>query len=178
MSASSVPSPAFVISAVGEAMLGNKKLGIVLFLIIIMSDVVVSRLFSSKKEKTHTENTTDPPKKDLISAVVASVPSAVSATLNVTAYIVFFSALCSCITDITAFFDLPAIFNTTLHGLFEISGGCTKATSLDGFALPLCAALLGFSGTAVHFQIISVTDGKIPLVKYFLLSNPTNKHEY
>ncbi len=168
VSVSSVPSPAFVIGAVGGAMLRNKKLGILLYLIIIISDIISAKLFSHKKEKSYIEYETTTQKKDFISAVVSAVPSAVSATLNVTAYIVFFSALCACITDITSFFDVSDTFTATLHGLLEISGGCAEASSLGWFAFPMCAAFLGFSGVAVHFQIISATDGKIPLGKYFL----------
>ncbi len=169
VSVSSVPSPAFVISAVGGAMLGNKRLGILLYIIIIISNIISARLFSPKKEKCYIEYETNTEKKDFISAVVSAIPSAVSATLNVTAYIVFFSALCACITDITAFFDVSDTFTSVLHGFLEISGGCAEAASACGsLAFPTCAAFLGFSGVAVHFQIISATDGKIPLRKYFL----------
>ena len=166
---SSVPSPAFVISAVGGSMLESKRLGVLLYLIILLSNITAARLFSVKKEKDPTESKANTQKKDFMSAVVSSIPSAVSATLNVTAYIVFFSALCACITDITSFFGVSRIFTATLHGLLEISGGCAEAAGYGGcLALPLCAAFLGFSGISVHFQIISATDGKIPLGKYVL----------
>ena len=169
VSVSSVPSPAFVIGAVGGAMLGGRSLGLILYITVILSNVITARLFSFKKPTAYERPSEKAPKKPFISAVVSSVPSAVSATLNVTAYIVFFSALCACISDITAFFDVPPVFGSMLHGFLEISGGCAESASLPFcLALPLCALFLGFSGISVHFQIISATDGKIPLGKYFL----------
>ena len=169
VSVSSLPSPAFVISAVGGAMLGSKNLGIILYLTVIISNIICAKIFSQKKEQYAPVNEKSTPKKEFISAVVSSVPSAVSATLNVTAYIVFFSALCACITDITSFFELSDVLTSTLHGILEISGGCSEtALSCGELAFPMCAAFIGFSGVSVHFQIISATDGKIPLGKYFI----------
>ena len=54
-------------------------------------------------------------------------------------------------------------------GLFELSGGCSAAASCS-LPLPSVAAVLGWTGLAVHFQILSVIKGKLSSKRYFLVS--------
>ena len=166
---SSVPSPAFVIGAVGGAMLGNKKHGVLLYFAVLLSNFICAHIFFRKNEKeTSFRKNVNISEKCLVSSVVSSVPSAVFATLSVTAYILFFSALCACLSDIAVFFGVSDVIIATLHGFLEMSGGCAEAVSVFDNALPLCSAFLSFSGMSVHFQIMSSTDSSLPLGKYFL----------
>lgn len=162
----SLPSPAFVINAVGGSMLKNRNAGLFLFLLLLFSSsligIVGKRKNNSPTDLSFTNNRDD---LSLAQNTVTAVASSASALLTVCAYSVFFSALCAVINDVL---NLSAVFSALVSGFFEFSGGCAAAASLGGrLALPFVALILGWSGLGVHFQIMSVC-GEISFKKYFL----------
>ena len=79
--------PAFIISAVGSSILGNKKLGVVLFVSHILSSLIICRFFG----KVTAQN---PQNKDFINPIdnfVLSASQTSSSVLSVCAFVILFS---------------------------------------------------------------------------------------
>jgi hypothetical protein len=163
-----IPSPAFVISAVGESMLGDKSAGIMLYLTLLavslITGIIQKFVFKSNPEKAPKYSASLPPENPIVSSLCSSGIS----MLNLCSNIVFFSV----ITEITlSLFSFSSpLFPALLHGIFELSGGCAAASALGSeMALPLCAFILGWSGFGVHFQIISACGHQKDLPAYFFV---------
>ena len=166
---SSIPSPAFVIFAVGEGMLGDRRLGIILWLALFISSVTVGLLIHavSKRELCPAEPV--PVGRGLIASVCDSLQSSAIAMLNLCAGVVFFSVLTRLLSDTLCGILYSPFLRAAFTGLFEISGGCAAAASLASPLSPaLCGVILGWSGFCVHFQIISALGGMKRLFSYLL----------
>lgn len=166
---SNLPSPAFVISAVGEGMLGERRTGIILYLILLSISFltgIVLRFFSSSQEKYEAKAET---RRGLAGAVASSVSSAAFSMLSLCASVVFFSVLAKTLLSAIGAFSSD-LLSAAIGCIFEISGGCASAAALGGkYAVALCAFALGWSGFGVHFQIISAAEymKKLPLYFFF-----------
>ncbi len=166
------PGSAFVISAVGTALLGNKKLGILLYACVIVSSLVTgfsSKLFS--KKNTYRSRPLVISNELSVKAVTDAVQSSALSMLSVCAYVVFFSAFVGCIGALLAPFSLPEEILACIFGFFELSSGVNAAASTGHrlASVVLCAFFLGWSGLSVHFQIMSVSSGRnISFKPYFI----------
>ncbi len=165
---SNIPSPAFVISAVGESMLGDKTAGIILYLTVLAVAVLTGIIQKfAYRRKIQNEKNDMPSCVSSENPIVSSLCSSGISMLNLCSNIVFFSVL----TEISvSLFSFGSPFpSALLHGIFELSGGCAAASTLDSaIALPLCAFILGWSGFGVHFQIISACGQLKNLPLYFI----------
>lgn len=168
---SSLPSPAFVINAVGSGMLGSRRAGAFLFAALVAFSIaagIIMSLPSGKRKGTlpalvpAAEESTG-----FIPTLIGSVNSGADAMIRLCAFSAFFSALYASLSPLTS--RLPDAAAAALAGLFELTGGCTAAT---GCALPLptVAAVLGWTGLAVHFQILSAAGSALSPKRYFLVS--------
>ena len=137
--------PAFIVNVVGVAMLGNKKLGLILFLCMSVTSFIIgimSRLF--KKDDCIPESVTEKSGNSLLQSVDDSVKSIIS----MCGWIVVFSALQFVIKDLF----IPESLKPWVPVVFEVTDGCrTAAKSLP---LPMVAFVLGWSGLTVHGQLM------------------------
>ncbi len=164
------PGPAFVINTVGYYMAGNKSIGIILYFSLVASSLTIGLLsrFVIKCEESFTVKSSESEKNCFQTAVVSSVSQSSRSMLNVCAWVVLFSCLCSLI-ELLPVSDGTDMF---LTGVMEMTKGCEKAT--ETMSLPITAAILGFGGVCAHLQIMpAVTGMKLPL-KYFLCSRIIN----
>ena len=133
---------AFIITATGTAVLKNQKAGIILFVSTTVSALLIAFLssFHYKKIKHPTPSycTTS-----FGEALNESTEGAVKAVLNLTAYIVLFSAISSIL-------KIPQPFVP----VFEITNGIVEHFKI--FTLPELAGLLAFAGFCIHFQLLSI----------------------
>lgn len=168
---SSLPSPAFVMNAVGSGMLGSRRAGVFLFAALVAlslaAGVVMS--FPSRKRKGALPSFAPAAEEStgFIPALIGSVNSGADAMIRLCAFSAFFSALSASLSPLTSL--LPDAAGAALTGLFELTGGCTAATGCD-LPLPTVAAVLGWTGLAVHFQILSVAGKDLSPKRYFLVS--------
>ncbi len=166
----SLPSPAFVINAVGGSMLGDRRTGTVLYLILLVVSFLIGAVICRTRRARAENNDTVSVLKNEISladAAVDSIGSSAVASLKLCAYIAFFSALTAVICRLAA--PSPVI-STLIGGFFEFSTGCFAASGLGTVAsLPICALILGWSGLGVHFQVMSVCPEGTSY-KYFYLT--------
>ena len=158
------PSFAFVISGVGMGMLNSLKDGIILYLSVILSVLLISRIFY-KSVKEFPEPT------HIIGQnfnLVESIRNAGFSSLTVSSYIVFFSAILGIIQNMIKSSILCAIAASFL----EIGNAATLITSLkaeSSSAFILYGFCLGFSGFSVHLQAFEVLPGNISKKKYLTM---------
>lgn len=171
----SIPSPAFLISAVGEGLFGSWSFGLTLYFIAIFVSIVIgmlSRFFFSQYEGEyfcirHSESRSFVGVGVFLDAVSSSAMS----LLSISAFVVFFSMLCEVLEHLLAsvpFFDSPYII-TLFLGSLEMTGGAARAALLGVEGAPLAAAILGFSGLSVLCQFsFACREGGLSAKPYFL----------
>lgn len=131
---------AFIMNAVGFSMLNNQKAGIILFASTTVSALLIAiingffyQIPSGTQGTYYNENISD--------ALNASVQNAISAVLNISAFIILFSALNSIINP-------PEI----LLPIFEITFGISH--NAKNLSLPEIAFFIAFSGLCIHLQLL------------------------
>ena len=178
VSISSVPSLAFLTGFVGTKILGSQRSGWLLWALSVLSTVILAML----KKLLRGKKTGTSPKSPQISraaqkstsfsrAVVTSISRCASSMLIICACVVFFSSVMAALRPILLSLGVePKILNILL-GLLEVTSGTSACAEIEDPAAraSVCAALSGFSGLCVHFQIITVCDGTgISYPKLFL----------
>ena len=158
------PGSAFVISAVGVSLLGNKWLGVLLYACVILSSVivgVVGKLFWRTSDAC-AARARQTGRLDAVKAVTDAIQSSAVSMLYVSAYVVFFSALVGCVGVLLSRLSPRGEVFAIIFGFFELSSGVSAAVGATGIqtAALLCALFLGWSGLSVHFQVMSVCSGR------------------
>ncbi len=169
------PGSAFVISAVGVALLGNKWVGIALYMSVILSSIlvgIVGKYFLGYKKKGEPRSNIFIPRELNVKCITDAVQSSAVSMLTVCAYVVFFSALVGCVGTLLSRLELPAELTACIFGFFELSSGVSEAAALENrvAALLLCALFVGWSGLSVAFQIMSVASGRGISFKPFFIA--------
>lgn len=132
----------FIITALGTATLNNTKAGAVLFLSNLISAILIGFLlsFTDKRIKKEYYSYTEP--AGFGDALISSTENAVSSVLNMTAYIILFSA-------ISSIFTIPQI----LSPFIEITNGLC---SDNQYPLTQLSAYLAFGGLCIHCQLLPI----------------------
>ena len=172
-----VPSPAFLIGAVGTSLMGNRSVGLWLYAACLLS-VLVTALFGRRsfpQTPIAAETTPAHERCSLTTVLTRSVASASTSMLYICAYVAFFSVLSGILGQIFAAFThtdtVGGTIGALIAGFLELSGGVSLAASLPNrtCALLLIAFFCGWSGMSVHMQILSLCDGiHIRIRQYFL----------
>ena len=169
------PGSAFIISAVGISLFGNRRIGILLYVCIILSSIILgifTNVFFNKTEKEPLRGAyVITPSKDSISIFTSSVASSAVSMLTVCAYVVFFSSLVGCISSFLHSLSAPIALRSLVFGFFEMTSGVSIAADVHNIELSLilCALFTAWSGLSVHFQIITICSGRgISFKRYFI----------
>ncbi len=141
----------FIITAVGTVMLKSEKAGLILFISTTISSLLIAFISSFRYDKIKHSDIS------YISipigeALNESVEVSIKSVLNISAYIIFFSALNEMIS-----------FPQRIMPFVEITNGIVNNHKL--FSLPEIAFLLAFAGFCIHFQLLTIIK-KIEM-KYF-----------
>ena len=160
--------PAFIVGAVGVGVFGSVRLGLLLYLIHILSALLTGLFFRGKHpcldiQPVFTES------MDPSLALVESVRQAVAAVLNVCGFALCFSVLPAvldgngalslfCGAVAARFHFEPRFVRAMLTGLLELGSGTAAMQGLRPCpeSLALAAFLLGWGGLSVHFQTLGV----------------------
>lgn len=137
----------FIITAVGSAILGDEKAGVILFFSNVISSVIIGFALSFCEKRKKYEFYSFTPEKNFGDCLADSVKGAVSAVLTITAYIALFSAL----------MQICPIDGRVLP-IFEITNGVSQ---IKNASLTAVSAFLSFGGFCIHFQLL----GSIKKVK-------------
>ncbi|MDD6728268.1 MAG: hypothetical protein PUE08_03495 [Eubacteriales bacterium] len=130
----------FIITAVGTATLNSRRAGVILFLSNVTASMLLGFILSFTEKRTEEKFYSNGERLGFADAMCQSVTSAVGSVLNITAYIIFFSAF-------------SGIFNIGkyLMPLLEITNGVCGE---NRFSLPLVSGYLAFGGLCIHLQLL------------------------
>ena len=167
----SIPSPAFFISAVGEGLFGSALFGVALYLIALLGSLLIG-IFSypffenmrgeyfSLQRKTQEVNG---------NGFIFAVTSSTQTLISVCSFVVFFSMLSEVAKYFLTFLPISEKISLCLIGALEMTGGAALASSLGKDGAPLAAAILGFSGISVLCQFIAICKHhRLPIMPYIL----------
>lgn len=158
-----IPSSAFLISAVGFSLYGNRRFGIFLYSACVTSSLLIGLFLRGKKKTDPCARPISTPSKSLsVSTFTRAVSSATGAMLSVCAYILFFSSVIGCLSHVIEPLSLPAEWKALLYGSLEMTSGTAAASAVpnETASAVLCAFLVGFGGLSIHFQLLSFCEGR------------------
>ena len=155
--------PAFVISGIGVGLLHSYSIGIIIYISMIISAVLVGIIFGLRKRPSISKGALCESNFDF----VASIKKGALGTLNVCGFVVIFSV----ISGIISLFVKNGTLFTLLTSFIEVSCSA-KAISTCGFGICLKTALsafaVSFSGLSVHLQAKSfIADTDISMKTYY-----------
>jgi hypothetical protein len=143
---------AFVITAVGTISYKSTKAGLLLYGSSVLSSLIiaiVSSIFAKRKSYSPVIYSSPLPLSD---ALTESVEQTIKNLLQMSAYIILFSALSNMIT-----------FPKLLYPLIEITNGiCNNSVNIN---IEMTAFFITFGGFCIHFQLLGIL--KQMKVKYF-----------
>lgn len=162
--------PAFILGVVGVGVFGSSTIGLLLYASHCAASLLTGlmfRFYGTKQDKqapcTHAKpiaTTTIP------AAFTSGVVRSFSSTLNICAFVIFFSAMLQLLASygaFTALANLLALLGISPHvapqlvaGLLELTSG---VSSLSGAAnsvgtISMAAFMLGWAGLSVHCQVL------------------------
>jgi sporulation integral membrane protein YlbJ len=162
MSFCNLPSAPFMIFAVGEKLFGSREFGVFLYLNVLAVTLICGILLNFIKGRKRPEFY--PEKQSMISESLSmirifteSVTSAAWSTVNVCAYVAFFTCAVGSLGNVFAGFGEH--FRVILFSFFELTSGSAACSSLGQrqIGVILASAAAGWSGLSVFFQIFSLT---------------------
>ena len=174
--------PAFLVGAVGIGVFHSAGAGLVLYGVHILSAIITGMFLSSSQSAPKTTNSIFIEAADLSLVLPDAIGKAVTQTLLVCGYVVFFGAV-SGILEATGLLSslcgtLALTTPLTLHharalcmGLLELGCGmgAMAGATLSPQSLTLCAVLTGFGGLSVALQTGGVIHGTgLPLRRHLL----------
>ena len=183
--------PAFILGVVGAGIFASSTVGVALYLAHALASVCIGLLFRFYKAGTDSGKTgrrRPAPQiqaKRFSTAFTDSVKSAFLSTLNICAFVVFFTVviqllmrsgflpgLAQALGTVLAPFGLtPEWAQRLLTGALEISSGVS--TLSGGGPLPgrltMAAFMLGWAGISVHCQVLSFIGGSGLSVRTYLV---------
>ncbi len=166
--------PAFILGAVGAGVFGSGLAGLLLYLVHLAASLVIGILFRFYKshEKPQTRKSQGPQFQaaSFPSAFTSSITGALQSTINICAFILFFTvflrilAHAGILNFLSRFLSIllaPLGMDQTwterlLTGLMEVSSGVSSLTdgALSG-RLSMAAFMLGWAGVSVHCQVLA-----------------------
>ena len=147
--------PAFILGAVG-GVFQSPAAGLLLYVTHILAAIGVGLLFRrGAKAPAAVSAHTAPPPMPFSAAFSASVSKALSSTLAVCGYVVFFSALLGLLTPLSL---LPPLYRAAAAGFLELGSGIAALAGLapTPTSLAVAALMLGWGGLSVQCQTLSV----------------------
>lgn len=132
----------FIITAVGSVSLLNLKAGIILFFSNVISNILIGIAQGIGRKRTDCSFYSFTESIRISDALTDAVSSSVNSVLNITAFVILFSA-------VNEILKLPEF----LLPLVEITNGICDGGK---FSLPEISAYLAFGGLCIHFQILPV----------------------
>ncbi len=163
--------PAFILGVVGAGIFGDSRVGLLLYLTHALASLIVGLLFrfygGTRDSRTRSVHPKPIQTVTLPAAFTGAVTRSLQSTLNICAFVVFFSVV---LRLMSAFGVLAAVAHLLslagfeaewarrlVAGLLELSSG---VASLQGGAeltgrVSMAAFMLGWAGLSVHCQVLS-----------------------
>lgn len=161
------PSSAFLITAVGLSLYGNRHLGVVLYITVLGCGLFIGFLarFFMRRGDEPAEHPHFPSGLHIggVETFTGAVSSAATGMLTVCAYVIFFSAITGALgCAVKPSGQVGEVGYALLCGLLEMTGGISQASMLadEGWRLILTAVFAGWSGLSVHCQVMTLCGGR------------------
>lgn len=170
------PSSAFLITAVGVSLYGSRRLGVVLYCVVLGCGLLTGLLarFLLGRGGEAEEHPHFPSGLHLggVETFTGAVSSAATGMLTVCAYVIFFSAITGALGEAVRGRGLLGEVGYTLFsGILEMTGGIGLASALAGhWPIILTAAFAGWSGVSVHCQVMTLCGGRGLSFKPYILA--------
>ena len=169
------PSSAFLITAVGLSLYGNRNLGMILYGVVLGSGFTVGFLarFILRHKGEPTEHPHFPSGLHFggVETFTGAITSSATSMMTVCAYVIFFSALTGVLGNVIhPVGNGGQILYTLLCGVLEMTGGISSAASMGKWGIILTAAFAGWSGISVHCQIMTLCGGRRLSFRPYLLA--------
>ena len=169
------PSSAFIIGAVGASLLGSQKFGVLLYTAHLISAIIIGfagRFFFPKKAEEFycPQDLQNTERKSAARIFSDSVSASAMSMLFICAFVLFFSSFSGILKLFLDRLCLGKLPRALTVGFFEMTGGVFAASELPlRYAIPTVAAITGWSGMSVHFQLVGICgSSKLSLKPYFL----------
>ena len=166
--------PAFILGVVGAGVFGSGAAGLLLYLIHLLASLMVGALFRFYKpgDKPQTRRSRGPQFQaaSFSKAFTKSVTGAMQSTLNICAFVLFFTVFLRILAHAGILNALGGLLSALLAplgmdqtwaerlltGLVEVSSGVSSLTdgTLSG-RLSMAAFMLGWAGVSVHCQVLA-----------------------
>jgi sporulation integral membrane protein YlbJ len=167
--------PAFILGVVGAGVFSSSRIGILLYLVHILASVCVGFLFrfsrSAGRQSGKPRPVTQLEVPHLSLVFTDAVKNAFFSTLNICAFVVFFTVLIKLLVLSGAFPFLTALIGELLSpigftqawaerlltGIIELTCGVWTLTGSGAMVgkLSMAAFMLGWAGFSVHCQVLS-----------------------
>ena len=157
--------PLFIIGTIGINFFSDKTVGVILFMIQILTALLCASFFggSAKKQseklcdsiKTYKKN-----KPSLGKLVTEAAGDCANAIAAVCVFVITFSAL----TEI-----IPFGKYSFLSGIIEITKASAQLSREGYAALPMISAFIAWGGLSVHFQANAITEGCFSMKNYYVV---------
>ena len=160
-----IPSISFTVNIVGQRIFGDPSVGWLFYAILVASSIALGMIGADKSRSlTFSRISSHTKRQQSLSAscFVRAVEGSARSTLTICAYVVFFSSFVGVLDVVFNALNAPLMLKTLICGSLEMTNG---AVACEAFESPpmrgaLCALFVGWSGISVHFQMLSICDGK------------------
>lgn len=157
--------PAFLISAVGSAMLRNRQAGLILCAALTASALLIGfcmRFLAAKEPMPmgKTAAAASPTCPPMAQALVDAAAQGCAGIVSICVWVILFS----CIAALLNLLPMPGALRILLQCFLEVTSGCAGAAGK--VPLPTLALVLGWGGICVHCQVlgdVSKTGLSLPL---------------
>ncbi len=140
--------PAFVITAVGVNMLNSSRAGIIMYISLCISSLILGFITSFLGDKNELKKDCKIEMQSPVSSLSGAVSDSLQSVLGICAWVVIFSAITSCIK---IFVENESLY-TSLSAFFEVTNGCVLLAGK--MPIPIITLIIGFGGICVHCQVV------------------------
>ena len=162
--------PAFILGVVGAGVFGDSRVGFLLYLTHAFASLLVGilfRFYGQDGKRPAIRHAKPIETITLPAAFTSAVTRSLQNTLNICAFVVFFSVVLQLLTTygaLAALANLLAAFGfepewarRLVAGLLELSSGVSSLSGGGGFVglASMAAFMLGWAGLSVHCQVLS-----------------------
>lgn len=166
-------NPLFVLGLIGNLLLGNKNLGVIILISHVLAGLFIGILFAkkasviSKRTQKVAQSTTKQPLGTVLSN---SIQDALSTLFLLLGIVTIFLVLS---TIIEQFFPLNPYLKAVIFGILEMTQGVKAMSTLPITELAKIiwmTIFISFGGLSVHMQVLSIISGTKIKYKYFFES--------
>ena len=162
--------PLFIICAVGCAMLGSIRLGLVLYIIHIISAIIVGLIIGRTRKVEEPSNTSYENKTKF--ELSYAIEKGFLQSIKVIGFVVFFAIIVDMLTVLGQMLYITnnAFITSLFLSFIEMTNGISAAVKNMDTESAMCiiSFACSFSGLSVYFQTALVTKGKLCLKKYVI----------